>query len=291
MVDAPEKLWMTAEGMGWPGSFRSFRMSDLGHPEDEYPAYVRADLYEQVKRKNERLTYERDVWKSKSDMHYKQAVEARARAEAAERLTGARVVTDAMVRAFIRRSSTAAGDTEACIRAGLEAALTEPAGEAEPVAWEPEWTATGTDTDGDPLRLETRWGDFTGRAVFSRGDRRWGAHINYDGGGRIFDPGTSEETVKRWIKTEIRNRVASEIARATKAFSLYTTPPYASAIREAPKFQLGDRVTKTKGSKWTGRVVGFYSTALTPVGYAVESETETGSVQIYPEAALAGAKP
>lgn len=53
-----------------------------------------------------------------------------------------------------------------------------------------------------------------------------------------------------------------------------------------PKFTLGQRVTKTKGSKWTGRVVGFYSTTLTPIGYAVESETETGSVQIYPEAAL-----
>lgn len=55
------------------------------------------------------------------------------------------------------------------------------------------------------------------------------------------------------------------------------------------KFKLGDRVTKTKGSSWTGRVVGFYSTDLTPIGYAVESETEKGSVQIYPEAALVGA--
>jgi R67 dihydrofolate reductase len=53
------------------------------------------------------------------------------------------------------------------------------------------------------------------------------------------------------------------------------------------RFQLGDRVTKTKGSSWTGRVVGFYSTDLTPEGYAVESETERGSVQIYPAAALA----
>jgi hypothetical protein len=53
------------------------------------------------------------------------------------------------------------------------------------------------------------------------------------------------------------------------------------------EFKLGDRVTKTKGASWTGRVVGFYSTALTPVGYAVESENEPGSVQIYPEAALA----
>lgn len=52
------------------------------------------------------------------------------------------------------------------------------------------------------------------------------------------------------------------------------------------KFQLGDRVTKTKGSKWTGHVVGTYATDLTAEGYAVESETEKGSVQIYPAAAL-----
>jgi hypothetical protein len=55
------------------------------------------------------------------------------------------------------------------------------------------------------------------------------------------------------------------------------------------KFAFGERVTKIKGSKWTGRVVGFYETALTPIGYAVESENEPGSVQIYPESALAAA--
>lgn len=54
----------------------------------------------------------------------------------------------------------------------------------------------------------------------------------------------------------------------------------------AGKFMRGDRVRKIKGSRWQGRVVGFYSTALTPEGYAVESETEIGSVQIYPAAAL-----
>jgi len=54
----------------------------------------------------------------------------------------------------------------------------------------------------------------------------------------------------------------------------------------AGKFNLGDTVRKTKGSQWHGTVVGFYSTSLTPVGYAVESATEKGSVQIYPEAAL-----
>jgi hypothetical protein len=51
-------------------------------------------------------------------------------------------------------------------------------------------------------------------------------------------------------------------------------------------FRLGDRVRKIKGSSWQGRIVGFYSTKLTPDGYAVESEREPGSVQIYPQAAL-----
>lgn len=53
-----------------------------------------------------------------------------------------------------------------------------------------------------------------------------------------------------------------------------------------PKFSLGDSVRKIKGSSWSGKVVGTYSTSLTPEGYAVESSTETGSVQIYPAAAL-----
>lgn len=56
-----------------------------------------------------------------------------------------------------------------------------------------------------------------------------------------------------------------------------------------PKFALGDRVRKRSGSSWQGHVVGFYTTALTPNGYAVESEREAGSVQIYPEAALENA--
>lgn len=57
----------------------------------------------------------------------------------------------------------------------------------------------------------------------------------------------------------------------------------------AAKFKLGDTVCKTKGSQWRGAIVGNYSTALTPEGYAVESSTEKGSVQIYPAAALEAA--
>lgn len=56
------------------------------------------------------------------------------------------------------------------------------------------------------------------------------------------------------------------------------------------KWSIGDSVTKTKGSSWTGKVVGYYQTDLTSKGYAVESETEKGSVQIYPEAALCSAE-
>lgn len=52
------------------------------------------------------------------------------------------------------------------------------------------------------------------------------------------------------------------------------------------KFKIGDKVSKLKGSSWSGTIVGFYSTVLTPIGYAVESEDHPGSVQIYPEAAL-----
>lgn len=52
------------------------------------------------------------------------------------------------------------------------------------------------------------------------------------------------------------------------------------------RFVYGSRVRKTKGSSWHGRVVGWYSTELTPLGWAVESEREPGSVQIYPDAAL-----
>ena len=52
------------------------------------------------------------------------------------------------------------------------------------------------------------------------------------------------------------------------------------------KFKLGDLVKKVSGSQWHGTIVGTYSTELTPEGYAVESSTEKGSVQIYPAKAL-----
>ena len=53
-----------------------------------------------------------------------------------------------------------------------------------------------------------------------------------------------------------------------------------------PTFRYGDRVTKISGGRWSGWIVGWYATELTPEGYAVESSTERGSVQIYPASAL-----
>ncbi len=60
---------------------------------------------------------------------------------------------------------------------------------------------------------------------------------------------------------------------------------------DKPKFAIGDHVEKVSGSSWRGRIVGTYATDLTPEGYAVESDTETGSVQIYPAKALRLATP
>ena len=90
-----------------------------------------------------------------------------------------------------------------------------------------------------------------------------------------------------------------DIADAITAYLAATTP--AATLIEAlasrspnemleRRFEIGERVTKIKGSSWTGRIVGFYATALTPIGYCVESENEPGSVQIYPEAAIRAMK-
>ena len=65
--------------------------------------------------------------------------------------------------------------------------------------------------------------------------------------------------------------------------ALAALPPVKQSVG---KFQRGDHVEKISGSNWRGKVVGEYSTDLTPEGYAVESDTETGSVQIYPAKAL-----
>ena len=65
-----------------------------------------------------------------------------------------------------------------------------------------------------------------------------------------------------------------------------TPAPGPFSLPSRATFGLGDRVRKKSGAAWQGLVVGWYCTKLTPEGYAVESESHPGSVQIYPVAAL-----
>lgn len=52
------------------------------------------------------------------------------------------------------------------------------------------------------------------------------------------------------------------------------------------QFTLGQYVQKKGRASWRGRIVGWYRTEITPLGFAVESIYEPGSVQIYPQTAL-----
>ncbi|GLS35098.1 hypothetical protein GCM10010869_06860 [Mesorhizobium tianshanense] len=46
------------------------------------------------------------------------------------------------------------------------------------------------------------------------------------------------------------------------------------------------RQTRMRRESWRGKIVGWYPTDLTNLGYAIESYFEPGSVQIYPETAI-----
>lgn len=52
------------------------------------------------------------------------------------------------------------------------------------------------------------------------------------------------------------------------------------------RFEMGDYVAKKGRALWRGRIVGWYRTELTALGYAIESHYEAGSVQIYPATAI-----
>lgn len=75
------------------------------------------------------------------------------------------------------------------------------------------------------------------------------------------------------------------------------TPPDGDAWTDdyargyAADWPLGMPVTKIKGSSWTGKIVGYYSTSLTPQGLCIESVNEPGSVQIYPVSAIRAMEP
>jgi hypothetical protein len=91
-----------------------------------------------------------------------------------------------------------------------------------------------------------------------------------------------------------RGPVRSTKDDAIAAWNARTPSPTDALLEKAEparRFKLGDWVSKRSGSSWRGYVVGFYSTKLTPIGYCIESDSERGSVQIYPEAALNFANP
>ena len=95
----------------------------------------------------------------------------------------------------------------------------------------------------------------------------------------------ADHTLKRLIKGAILRCEDAEVEIAAKEVLARLASAGYSLLGPA-KWAVGQRVTKRKGASWTGQIVGLYSTELTPVGYAVESENEPGSVQIYPEDAL-----
>ena len=120
-----------------------------------------------------------------------------------------------------------------------------------------------------------------------------GGWIKWHGGECPVPPDT---LVEKKIRAGVKHgpqKAQNLIWRHVDGFnSVYDIVAY-RVFKPAPpaKFKLGDTVRKTKGSMWHGTVVGTYSTSLTPEGYAVESATESGSVQIYPASALEAWKP
>lgn len=88
-----------------------------------------------------------------------------------------------------------------------------------------------------------------------------------------------------WKREILLSKEAAEQALGQVKGEYFGIPLDDGTVR-VPKFQIGDSVKKISGANWSGVVVGTYSSSLTVEGYAVESMYESGSVQIYPAAAL-----
>jgi hypothetical protein len=148
-------------------------------------------------------------------------------------------------------------------------------------------------------------GDFTYK--FTKGQAEHGGDIGSVPLGKLLSEADSEVLDQLAYLAEIRRRVSSIdrlVARLIEVIMLLqnglpvmaddislidslvagTDSPSTSIIEPInKKFKLGDSVKKsTKGSSWRGKVVGYYSTAVTPEGYYVESIFEKGSVHLYP---------
>lgn len=89
-----------------------------------------------------------------------------------------------------------------------------------------------------------------------------------------------------------RSQVRKDIVAMRVKLRAQASDPDAAFNRPAgAKWGMGDLVAKKRGSKWRGKVVGFYTTDVTRIGYCVESFFEVGSVQVWPEDALVGWEP
>lgn len=97
---------------------------------------------------------------------------------------------------------------------------------------------------------------------------------------------TISEQTKQTVLAVLDSAIDARLVTGEKTSDLRNAIAEIELSGVNKKFQLGDYVTKISGSKWTGQIVGYYSTELTPEGYAVESHFEKGSVQIYPAKAL-----
>lgn len=95
------------------------------------------------------------------------------------------------------------------------------------------------------------------------------------------------------LQAIVDDTVAARFALPKAMIKAMARELLASRVHPAgePTFKRGDRVEKISGSSWRGHVCGEYSTSLTPEGYAVESENEPGSVQIFPVKALTPGSP
>lgn len=86
------------------------------------------------------------------------------------------------------------------------------------------------------------------------------------------------------------SKLVANLPAVIAALSTPTLATVAAANDEAwpsnAVHELGAWVQKKGRASWRGRVVGWYRTDITALGYAVESAYEPGSVQIYPETAL-----
>ena len=91
------------------------------------------------------------------------------------------------------------------------------------------------------------------------------------------------DRIVREFRSEGWPAKCDEIARFLQSQFSERDPKF-DALRE--NWPLGTLVRKTKGSRWQGKIVGYYSTELTPYGVSIESSTEIGSVQIYPVSAI-----